>query len=71
MSTNLYEEGDRLPSIQQAVIISQSKIHHLIIRYISKLSLNHVKESSTYRADLNFAVHGNRLVLDSVKSKNS
>lgn len=35
VTTNLNEEGDRLPSVQQAVVVSQSKIHHLMVAYIS------------------------------------
>lgn len=68
----LDEESNRLSSIQDTVVVSQSKVHHLQhpsakIPYRSKKK----KKSRTYRTNFNLAIHGHGLVLDRVKSKNS
>lgn len=71
--TYLDEESDRLAAVQETVVVGEGEVHHLFPRvsviWSGYKSLPSVKEES-YRANLNLAVHGHRLIFDGVETQN-
>lgn len=69
--TNLDKEGNRLATIQETVVVSESKVHHLFGSIISTCGsrlgvMTKRKSKKSYRADFNLAIHNHGLVLDRV-----
>lgn len=65
----LDEESDRLAAVQESVIVGEGEVHHLFPR-ISMAQATAIEGKEAYRANLNLAVHGDRLVLDGVETQN-
>lgn len=65
----LDEESDRLAAIQKTVVVGEGEVHHLFPR-ISMVQATAIEGEESYRANFNLSVHGDRLILDGVKTQN-